>query len=80
MLNEDISAVHGYLTLAVTTGKIGYTLLAEGCRSSKHASVGMVGDVERLCCCSTISTTFISALGRKSVHLQKRMGVGEGAG
>lgn len=35
-------------------------------------SVGMVGNVEGLCCCSTIfSAAFILALGRKPVHLQK---------
>lgn len=35
-------------------------------------SVGMVGNIEGLCCCSSIfSTAFILALGCKPIHLQK---------
>lgn len=38
-------------------------------------SVGMVGNVEGLCCRSTIfSAAFILALGRKAIHLQKEGG------
>lgn len=37
----------------------------------------MVGDIEGLCCSSAISTAFISALGRKPVHLQNGMGFDE---
>ena len=38
-------------------------------------SVGVVGNVEGLCCRSTIfSAAFILALGRKAIHLQKEGG------
>lgn len=69
-LGEGISVLHGYLTLAVTTGK----KWAKGGMWHKYTSVGMVCNVEGLRRCSTVfSTAFILALGCKPVHLQKGM-------
>lgn len=71
MLDKGISVLHGYLALTMTTGKRVQMAGPRAIVWIKHASVGMVGNVEGLCCRSTIfSTAFILALGCKPIHLQ----------
>lgn len=68
MLDGGIFALQSYLALAVTTGKLG----GWAKRCGMECSVGMVCNVEGLCCRSSIvSSAFILALSCKPIHLQK---------